>query len=481
MRRYEAEFRTSRMHLVWVMFDQEFQKFKETLAGIIAPDIMKEDLGNSVKLYFDAFGQWNASSDAAKRLLATISLDSEQLLPQADSIIGAARAHARVAAQALSSSQTRTRAHIVLVGCAAVMIGLAFSWWIGRSITRPLDGLGAAMKRLAEGDTGAAIPATESKDEIGAMARTVIVFRDTMIERERLAATQMEASRSRERRGEQIAAVIGQFEHSVEQALAKLRGAAQRLESTSATLNGAADAVSAEARDAEQRTTAASVNVTAAASSVEELAASIGEIASQATKSTDVAGRAVAEARRTATTMSELGLAASRIGEVIGLIQAIAGQTNLLALNATIEAARAGEAGKGFAVVASEVKSLANQTARATEDIAGQIGAIQSAAAEAAQAIEQVNAIIEEMSAIAATVASTVEEQNSAVASIADGVNRASLEARTGAEAMSRVAGASTDARSTAGDVRALADALAIEAESLDGEVRRFLAEVRAA
>jgi methyl-accepting chemotaxis protein len=189
----------------------------------------------------------------------------------------------------------------------------------------------------------------------------------------------------------------------------------------------------------------------------------------------------VKDARRTVHTMSELGSAATRIGEVVGLIQAIAGQTNLLALNATIEAARAGEAGKGFAVVASEVKSLAGQTAKATEEIAGQVGAIQSAVADAAQAIEQVNDIIEEISTIASTVATTVEEQNRAVAEIAEGVHRASGEAKGGAEAMGRVAGASKDARAAAADVKSLADTLSIEAESLNSEVHCFLADVQAA
>jgi methyl-accepting chemotaxis protein len=481
MRHFEAEYRLSQSQTNRQLFVTEFNNFNKIFDGVIAAAIMKEQLSQQVKVYADTFEEWIASTNKVHPMLALINLETRQMLPAADRIIASAGQREAAASAALAGSQARTRGIIIAVGIGVVGIGLALSWLIGRTITRPLNGLAHAMAQLAEGDTSVAIPATEARDEIGRMARTVIVFRDNAIERERLAANESEANRARERRGEAIAATIVRFEGSVDQALAKLRGAAERLETASAALNGAADAVSAEARVAEERVAAASDNVSAAAASAEELTGSIGAIAAQASKSTEVADRAVSEAQRTVTTMSDLGNAATRIGEVIGLIQAIAGQTNLLALNATIEAARAGEAGKGFAVVASEVKSLAGQTGKATEEIAAQIGAIQSAAGDAAQAIEQVNAIIEDMSGIAMTVASAVEEQNAAVASIAEGVNRASSEARSGAQAMSRVAGRTQDARATAGDVKALAETLAAEAESLDAEVRRFLADVRAA
>ena len=481
MRRYEVEYRLTRADAIYSSFREELANFEKAFGAIVAAAIMKQQLNDQVKTYTDAFAQWIESSGKIARSIAVISAETRQMLPAADEIITSAGHRASAAAEGVSASQAGTKLLIMAIGVAVVGIGLIMNWLIGRGITKPLGKLSGAMERLATGDTSVDIPATDSKDEIGAMARTVLVFRDNAMEREQLAVTQEKSVRERERRAETIAAMIAAFESTIDASLAKLRGAAERLETASTALNGAADAVTAQSSAAEERVGVASTNVAAAAASAEELAASIGEIAGQAATSTEVATRAVGEAQRTVATMSQLGSAATRIGEVIGLIQAIAGQTNLLALNATIEAARAGEAGRGFAVVASEVKSLASQTAKATEEVATQIGAIQSAAGDATQAIEQVNTIITEMSAIAGRVAAAVEEQNAAVATIAEGVHRASSEARSGAEAMTRVAGASTDARSTADEVKALAGELASDAERLDQEVRRFLSEVRAA
>jgi methyl-accepting chemotaxis protein len=481
MRHQEAEYRLNPSELTYFQFSAAYREFARMFEKVEGTQAMKNKLASEMQDYHDIFKDWVALNDRTNPLRALIDIDSQNLLPRVTTIIAMANQAATAAGETLTASQDRTRIGIIAIGIIMASLGLAFSWFVGRSISEPLRDLAGAMKRLAAGETTAHVPDTGARDEIGDMARTVLVFRDSMIEREKLSNIQADQSRARETRSDRIAAAIRRFEASAGDALGKLRTASHDLEMSSAALNNTTDIVSAEAQSAERGATAVSGNVATAANSVEELATSIEAIAAQANQSTAVAGRAVSEAQRTVRTMADLDQAATRIGEVVGLIQAIAGQTNLLALNATIEAARAGEAGRGFAVVASEVKSLAGQTAKATEEIAEQVGGIQTAAAGATLAIEQVNTIIRDMASIATAVAATVEQQNAAVAAIAEGVSRASDEARTGAEAMSRVTGVTVDARSTAAGVKELADAVAVEAGSIDDEIRRFLSDVQAA
>ncbi|MEJ0078864.1 MAG: HAMP domain-containing protein [Alphaproteobacteria bacterium] len=306
MRRHEIEYRLTREDSARSLFKDDQSAFEKGFTGIVAASVMKQTLIDQVKAYADAFTDWMASSVKIARSIAVISAETRQMLPAADEIIASANRKTEAAAQGVAESQQRTKLWIVGIGIAVVGLGLLFNWLIGRSIAGPLRRLSGAMSKLAAGDSSIDIPSTDAKDEIGAMARTVIVFRDNAIEREQLAVTQEKSVRERERRAETIAATVAQFEQTVDQALAKVRGAAERLETASSALNSAADSVSAQASSAEERVGAASMNVASAASSAEELATSIGEIAQQAATSTDVASRAVTEAQRTVETMSQL-------------------------------------------------------------------------------------------------------------------------------------------------------------------------------
>ena len=367
---------------------------------------------------------------------------------------------------------------LVLVGLAAIG-AMAFSFF---RIARPLQAMTAAMNTLATGQTGIVVPGTGRRDELGAMAAAVQVFKDNLIRtrvlEEETAQARASAEEQRKAGMRQMAdrfeAAVGGIVGSVSASATQLQATAQQMTSTAGETASQSTAVAAAAEEA-----ASNVNTVAAAA--EELGVSVSEISRQVAGSAGLAQAAVGEADQTAHLVEELSQAVVTIGDVVGLISTIAGQTNLLALNATIEAARAGEAGRGFAVVASEVKELASQTARATEEIGRHIGRIQGVTGQAVSAIGSITLRIREINAVAASIAAAVEEQGAATQEIVRNVTQAATGTGEVTQNMTGLAQASEDTGAAATQVLASASELSRQSEHLSAEVQRFLDTVRAA
>jgi methyl-accepting chemotaxis protein len=375
-----------------------------------------------------------------------------------------------------------TLLRLALIGGLTLAITLLAAWLINRDITASLGGLKTAMDRLAKGDLTALIPGADRRDEVGGMAATVLVFKDNMIETERLRAAQEGAKLQASI--EQKAALnrmADDFESKVGRLVGMLSSGAVELEATAQSMTNTANQSNLQATAVAVAVEEASTGLQTVSSAAEELTASIGEISRQVAQSTKITRKAVDDAERTNAIVHALAEGAEKIGAVVGLITNIASQTNLLALNATIEAARAGDAGKGFAVVASEVKSLATQTGKATEEISTQITQIQAATKEAVEAIRSISATIEEVSSISTTIASAVEEQGAATSEIARNVQQTSQAARDVTAGISGVSQAASETGAAAGQVLTAASDLSKQSEQLSGEVNTFVAGVRAA
>jgi methyl-accepting chemotaxis protein len=386
------------------------------------------------------------------------------------------------ASQQAASSMSETITVAMITGLSSIMLGIVLALVMGRSIAGPIKAITAAMTSLAGGDTGIRINGTDRGDEVGAMAKALSVFKDSILEAARLRTAQEEAKRQAE--AAQKAALVqmaDSFEATVGTLIGHIGTASTEMEATAQSMTNTAGQTNQQASNVAAAAEEASTSVQTVAAAAEELTSSIGEITRQVAQSATITGRAVDESRRTDATVRELAASADKIGQVVGLISNIAGQTNLLALNATIEAARAGDAGKGFAVVASEVKSLAAQTARATDEISAQILQIQTATRDAVNAIGAITSTIEEVSAIATSIASAVEEQGAATAEIARNVQQTSLAAREVTVHISDVSRAANDTGAAASQVLGAAGDLSQQSAHLTAEMRSFVNKVRAA
>lgn len=350
-----------------------------------------------------------------------------------------------------------------------------------RSIVSPIVNITGVMGVLADGDLEVDVPDTERGDEIGTMANALVTFQTGLVEAKRLEQEQAKAQQLNLKRAEAIEQLTTDFDDASASALNIVAAATEEMQATATSLTATAEETSSQAAVVSEGAEGASENVRSVAAASEELRASISEIASQVEHSTTIAGEATSEAERSTKTMGTLSESAQGIGDVIGLIQDIASQTNLLALNATIEAARAGDAGKGFAVVASEVKSLAQQTAQATEQISQQIEAIQGVTGEAVGSIESIAGIIERINEVSATVASAVTQQSAATDDIARGVEEASMGTQGVTDNVVAVSQAAGETSSAATQVSSAAEELAQQTEGLKARIEEFLSNIKAA
>ncbi len=484
-----------RLAEVQAAFEESIARTKGFAADIVqyapSPDRRKvlEQLGKEVEAYealaraVVVFGLENRNAEAA----ALSNGEGREARRKAVALAENVAAFNRNAMEELRASSAReaatAKATLWWVAGAGLALSLPLLAWIVLGlVVRPLVRLAGSMGTIAGGDLAAEVRGADRRDEVGQLARALQTFKDNGLRLRRMeadAAAQKEAA-ERERKAA-LARMADTFQASVQGVVDAVATAAAEMEATAQAMAATAAQTSTQATAVAGATEQASANVNMVAGATEELSASIQEISRQVAQSADMAGEAVAEAGQAGRVVESLADTARQIGDVVGLINAIASQTNLLALNATIEAARAGEAGKGFAVVASEVKALATQTAKATEEIAAKADAIGHATGTASRSIAGVTATITRLNQVAAAIAAAVEQQGAATRDIAGNVAQA---AQGTSEVSANVAGvtqAAGETGSAATQVLGAAGGLAREAETLRGEVGRFLATVRAA
>jgi methyl-accepting chemotaxis protein len=373
------------------------------------------------------------------------------------------------------------RIGVLGVFAAGLVVAVLVSLLLARLIAGSIKSLTRSMLRVAEGDVAAEIAGTAQRDEVGEMARALEVFRANLIREHELHDAADRAGAERDARTRRVAELTATFDRTVQTVLTNVGEAGSMMRETAASMATSARATSDRSITVTEALRTARDNVQTVASASEQLASSVTEISSQVAHSTEVSRRAISEGERTNRSVASLSATTAQVERIVALINGIAGQTNLLALNATIEAARAGEAGKGFAVVASEVKTLANQTAKATEDIARQVTDMRRVSDEVASTIGGIGNTIEEMSRIATSVASAIEQQRAATAEIARNIQAVAAGTAQVTQEIEEVTRATHETDAEAGRVESAADALFAQSDRLRADVGQFLSGIRAA
>jgi methyl-accepting chemotaxis protein len=367
----------------------------------------------------------------------------------------------------------------LVVGIMVMLILIGAAVFSMLNVARPIRRIGDVLLELAKGNKSIEIPYAARADEVGDAARAAQTFRDNVVEQQRLAEAVEQAAKQRDEQTRSLEAAVEGFRATADKLLGSVGENAQVMQHTALALTGVASDATTQAVSAAAASEETATNVQTVAAATEELAISIQEIGKRVEQATRVVRQAGSTTERSASEIETLAAAGQRIGDVVGLIQAIAAQTNLLALNATIEAARAGEAGRGFAVVASEVKSLAAQTAKATEEIAQQVAGIQSSTKSAVDAVREVAVAMREIDEVTTAIAGAVEEQGAATREISQNVQMASQGTQTLSSNISSVNGAIGETNKSAEAVRSASDNVTTQANSLADEVKKFFVALR--